>query len=142
MPRYAHTGLTCRNLAATERFYTQYFGFRRARVVDLGGGKQIIFLKGSGTYLELFQGEGCDPAGAPSADGHGFPGIRHLAFDVDDVDAFAKTLGADLKVNLGPLHFDAFIPGWAAVWVRDPDDRVVEICQGYRDDNNPPPFAG
>jgi glyoxylase I family protein len=142
MPRYAHTGLTCRDLAATERFYTKHFGFRRARVVDLGGGKQIVFLKGADTYLELFQGEGNDPAGTPAADGHGFPGIRHLAFEVDDVEAFIKTLDSDLKVNLGPLHFDAFIPGWAAVWVRDPDDRVVEICQGYRDDDNPPPFAG
>lgn len=142
MPRYAHTGLTCGDLAATERFYTKHFGFRRARVVDLGGGKQIVFLKGAGTCLELFQGTGSDPAGPPAADGHGFPGIRHLAFEVADVEAFIKALGADLKVNLGPLHFDAFIPGWAAVWVRDPDDRVVEICQGYRDDDNPPPFAG
>jgi glyoxylase I family protein len=142
MLRYAHTGLTCADLAATERFYTKHFGFRRARVVDLGGGKQIVFLKGADTCLELFQGAGSDPAGIPAADGHGYPGIRHLAFEVDDVEAFIKTLGADLKVNLGPLHFDAFISGWAAVWVRDPDDRVVEICQGYRDDDNPPPFAG
>jgi glyoxylase I family protein len=142
MPRYAHTGLTCRDLAATERFYTKHFGFRRARVVDLGGGNQIVFLKNENTYLELFQGSGQDPAGTPKADGHAFPGFRHLAFEVPDVEAFAKTLGPDLKVNLGPLRFDAFIPGWAAVWVRDPDDRVVEICQGYRDQDAPPPFAG
>ncbi|HXA14500.1 MAG TPA: VOC family protein [Opitutaceae bacterium] len=142
MPRYAHTGLTCRNLAATEQFYTKHFGFRRARVLDLGEGKQIVFLKNENTYLELFQGDGHDPAGVPANDGHGFPGFRHLAFEVENVDAFAKTLGTDLKVNLGPLRFDSFIPGWAAVWVRDPDDRVVEICQSYCDEPNPPPFTG
>jgi glyoxylase I family protein len=142
MIRYAHTGLTCRNLAATERFYTRFFGFRRARVVDLGGGRQIVFLKNENTYLELFQGDGEDPAGVPAADGHGFPGFRHFAFEVDNVEAFARELGAELKVNLGPLRFDSFIPGWAAVWIRDPDDRVVEICQGYKDDPKPPPFAG
>jgi glyoxylase I family protein len=137
----AHTGLTCRDPAVTERFYTRHFGFRRARVVELGGGNQIVFLKNENTYLELFKGEGQDPAGTPKADGHGFPGFRHLAFEVPDVDAFVKSLGADLQVNLGPLRFDSFIPGWAAVWVRDPDDRVVEICQGYKDDPNPPAFA-
>ncbi|PTY03837.1 glyoxalase [Opitutaceae bacterium EW11] len=142
MALFSHTGLTCRDLAATERFYTRHFGFRRARVVDLGGGKQIVFLKNENTYLELFQGEGADPAGPPKNDGHGFPGFRHLAFEVPDVEAFSRRLGSDLKVNLGPLRFDSFIPGWAAVWVRDPDDRVIEICQGYRDDPNPPAFAG
>lgn len=133
MARYAHTGLTCRDLATTEAFYTRYFGFHRARVVDLGDGNRIVFLKNENTYLELFQGVGTDPAGVPSIDGHGFPGFRHLAFEVPDIDAFTKRLGSDLKVNLGPLHFDTFIPGWAAVWIRDPDDRVVEICQGYQD---------
>ena len=41
MLRYAHTGLTCADLAATELFYTKHFGFRRARVVDLGGRRRI-----------------------------------------------------------------------------------------------------
>lgn len=134
MAIFSHTGLTCRDLAVTESFYKRYFGFRRARVVDLGGGKQIVFLKNENTYLELFAGEGTDPAGTPKNDGHGFPGFRHLAFEVPNVDAFAKSLGADLKVNLGPLHFDSFISGWAAIWIRDPDDRVIEVCQGYKDD--------
>lgn len=134
MARFAHTGLTCRNIAATENFYVKYFGFRRARALDIGGGNQIVFIKNENTYLELFQGEGRDPAGTPQNDGHAFPGFRHLAFEVDDVEAFAKTLGDDLKVNLGPLRFDSFIPGWAAIWIRDPDDRVVEIAQGYKDD--------
>ena len=138
MARFAHTALNCRDLAVTAAFYTRHFGFRRARVVELGGGKQIVFLKNENTYLELFEGAGTDPGGVPDADGHAFPGVRHLAFEVPDVEAFVQTLGNDLKVNLGPLRFDAFIPGWAAVWIRDPDDRVVEICQGYRDEALPP----
>jgi glyoxylase I family protein len=142
MALYSHTGLTCKDPLATERFYSRYFGFKRVRVVALGEGKQIVFLKNENTYLELFAGEGADPAGTPKADGHGFPGFRHLAFEVPNVDAFAKTLGKDLKVNLGPLSFDSFIKGWKAVWILDPDNRVVEICQGYCDQDNPPPFAG
>lgn len=142
MALYAHTGLTCRDIAATERFYTRHFGFKRARVVPLPDGRQIIFLKNENTYLELFSGAGQDPAGTPKADGHPFPGFRHLAFEVSDVDAFAKAMGQDLRTNLGPLSFDDFIKGWRAIWILDPDDRVVEVCQGYKDEQNPPPFAG
>lgn len=141
MPTYAHTGLTCKDQLATERFYTRHFGFERARVVQLPD-TQIIFLKNANTYLELFQGSGEDPAGVPANDGHSFPGMRHLAFQVDDVDAFIEKMGEDLRINLGPLSFDDFIPGWKAVWVLDPDNRVVEICQGYQDEENPPPFPG
>lgn len=142
LPRYAHTGITCADLTKTEGFYTRLFGFKRARTVELGNDSRIIFLKNENTYLELFKGTGADPAGTPAADGHGFPGFRHLAFEVADVDAFVAKFGAEFKINLGPLSFDSFIQGWKAVWVLDPDNRVVEICQGYKDESNPPPFLG
>jgi glyoxylase I family protein len=38
------------------------------------------------------------------------------------------------------MDFDAFIPGWRTVWVADPDGRIIEISQGYRDQDNPPPM--
>lgn len=42
-------------------------------------------------------------------------------------------MGADAKVTLGPLDFDAFIKGWRTVWVSDPDGNIVEISQGFTD---------
>ena len=47
-------------------------------------------------------------------------------------------MGADAKVTLGPMDFDAFIPGWRTVWVSDPDGNIVEISQGYVDEEDPP----
>ena len=141
---FSHVALSCQNPIATERFYTQHFGFARARVVPLGDDDQIVFLKASSVagsvYLELFRAEGDSPAPAPAGDGPHYVGIRHLAFQVDDVDVTLAAMGSAAKVTLGPLDFGAFIPNWKTAWVTDPDGNIVEISQGYTDQDNPPPL--
>jgi len=137
---YSHMALNCRNMATIERFYTKYFGFKRARLIDLGN-MQIVFLKCGDAYLELFASEGEAPSDAPTADGHHFQGWRHIAFQVDNVDAKLAEMGSDAKIALGPLDFKDFIPGWRTVWVADPEGNIVEISQGYKDQDNPPPLA-
>ena len=129
---FNHVALNCTDMAATERFYGDHFGFRRARVIPLGE-TQIIFLKSGEFYLELFDAEG---DGGESADGDGphAGGIRHIAFKVDDIDAVLASMGDDANVTLGPLDFGDFIPGWRTVWVSDPDGNVVEISQGFKDE--------
>jgi glyoxylase I family protein len=67
-----------------------------------------------------------------------YPGWRHIAFKVDDVDAKLAEMGSDAQVSLGPLSFDDFIPGWRTVWVTDPEGNIVEISQGYTDQENLP----
>jgi glyoxylase I family protein len=124
-------------MAAVERFYTRHFGFRRARVIDLGTDK-IVFLKSGSVYLELFRASEPSPVADPEKDGPAWPGVRHLAFQVDDVDAKLADIGRDVRVSLGPLQFDAFIPGWKTVWVRDPEGNIVEISEGFVDEVNPP----
>lgn len=138
--QYHHIAISCRDPIATERFYTGHFGFRRTRVIPLGE-VQIVFLRAGDVYLELFQAEGDAPSMAGVADGPHFPGWRHIAFRVDNVDAKLAEMGADAQITLGPLDFDAFIPGWRTVWIADPDGNIVEISQGYVDQENPPPLA-
>jgi glyoxylase I family protein len=131
--RWSHVGLNCRDLDATERFYQTLFGYRRARTVPLDDGSQIRFLRRGDSYLELFAAAGDGPA--PAADGPPQAGtIRHLAFQVDDVDAFLAEAGDTAPITLGPADFAAFIPGWRTVWVADPDGVVIEVSQGYRDE--------
>lgn len=138
MLNFSHLALSCKDPLATERFYSQHFGFLRARVIPLGE-TQIVFLKSGATYLELFAAEG-DAAQTPSGDGPHTPGIRHLAFQVDDVDETLAAMGGGAEITLGPLDFGAFIPGWRTVWIADPDGNIVEISQGYTDEDAPPPL--
>jgi glyoxylase I family protein len=130
---FHHVAISCKDPVATERFYLQHFGFRRARVIPVGNDQQIVFLRNGNTYLELFGAEGSAPGPSPTQDGPHYPGWRHIAFIVDNVDATVAAMGPDARVTLGPLSFDAFIPGWRTVWVADPDGNIVEISQGYTD---------
>lgn len=137
---FSHNGLTCKDPLAIERFYTKYFGFQRARVVPLGN-EQIVFIKLGNMYLELFLAKEDSPIPTPANDGYAFPGFRHLAFTVDDVDAKLAELGDAVKVMLGPADFSDFIPGWKGAWVADPEGNIVEISQGYVDQDAPPPLS-
>jgi glyoxylase I family protein len=129
---FSHVAISCRDPLATERFYTKHFGFRRARVIPLGA-EQIVFVRSGNVCLELFQAKGDSPAPPASADGPGYPAWRHIAFQVDDVDAKLADMGADARITQGPMSFDDFIEGWRTAWVADPDGNIVEISQGYTD---------
>jgi glyoxylase I family protein len=138
---FSHVALNCQDPATVERFYARHFGFRRARVVSLPDGGQIVFLKAGFVYLELFKAEGARPSPPPTADGYHFPGVRHLAFQVDDVDPVLASLKAEGRaVTLGPIDFGSFIPGWRTAWVADPEGNIVEVSQGFVDQPQPPPL--
>jgi glyoxylase I family protein len=130
---FSHIAMTCLNPRAIEQFYTKHFGFRRARVIPLDSGEQIVFIKSGAMYLELFQAKEEATFPKPTNDGYACPGWRHIAFQVDDVDAKLAELGDDARITLGPLSFDAIIPGWRTVWIADPEGNIVEISQGYTD---------
>ena len=140
---FSQVALTCKDPIATEEFYTRYFGFKRARIADLPDGDRIVFIKmGDGDfYLELFRAKEELPIPLPTNDGYQFPSVRHLAFKVDNVDAKLAEIGAEAKLTLGPLNFDDYISGWRTVWIADPDGRIVEISQGFVDQDNPPALA-
>lgn len=127
--------ITCTDQAVTEAWYSKNFGFRRARVAKLPDGNEIIFLKmaDSSFYLELFAADEPSPLPQASNDGYRFPGFRHLAFKVDDIDKKLAEINNPI-VNLGPLNFDDYIPGWRTIWILDPDGRVIEISQGFKDE--------
>jgi len=136
---FHHFALTCSDPIAVEGFYTKHFGFKRARVIPLGN-QQIVFIKSENVYLELFQKDEEAPLPPSAGDGPHYPGWRHIAFKVDDVDAKLAEMGDEARITLGPLDFNDFIPGWRTVWVADPEGMIVEISQGYTDQENPPPL--
>jgi len=38
----------------------------------------------------------------------------------------------------GPLDFKGFILGWRTAWLADPEGNIVELSQGFVDQDNPP----
>ena len=120
---FSHVALNCLDIDVTTSFYQKYLGFSISRVLELPENAKIVFLKMQDTafYLELFRAEGERPMPPAQNDGYSFPAYRHMAFKVDSVDTFLAELPAQVEVTLGPLEFDAFIPGWKTAWIRDPD---------------------
>lgn len=137
---FHHISLNCKDPIAVERFYTKHFGFKRARVVVLGQ-EQIVFIKSGNIYLELFSAQGKRPASLnTSGEGLLYPGFRNISFIVDNVDAQLAAMGNEAHITFGPLDFSDFIPGWRSVWLADPEGNIVQLTQGFVDQENPPPL--
>ena len=135
-----HIGLNCADPLTIERWYAKHFGFERKRVYLPGPG-QVVVIGNGGVALELFPAEGEAPPPRGEKDGPTFPGVRHLAFLVDDLDAKLAQMGDDAKVTLGPLDMGGFIEGMRVAWITDPEGNIVELNQGYEDEQNPPPLG-
>lgn len=140
MAQFAHIALNCQDPIQVERWYTTHFGFQRIRVIDIGEGNQIVFTQGSGLCLELFKAEQDSPAPSQPGDGPKWPGVRHFAFQVDNVDDHLKAMGDAADISLGPLDFNDFIAGWRTVWLKDPEQNIVEVSQGFVPQDNPSPL--
>ena len=137
MPTFSHIALACQDPLAVERFYTKHFGFTRARVYLPGPG-QVVVIKAGAVALELFPAKEPRNGRAAGEDGPWTPGWRHIAFLVDDLDAKLAEMGDEAVITLGPLDMGGFIPGMRVVWIADPEGNIVELNQGYVDEDNPP----
>lgn len=102
-------------------------------MIPLGDDNYILFLKNDHSYLELFKAETERPIPPSGKDGPNYPGWRHIAFQVEDVDLKLAEMGKDADISMGPLDFSAFIENWKTVWIKDPDGNIIEISQGYKD---------
>jgi glyoxylase I family protein len=134
---FHHIAMSCKDPIAVERFYTKHFGFRRARVYAPGA-NQVVMIRSGNVYLEIFPAVKEAPAPPVGGAGPEYPGWRHIAFLVDDLDAKLAALGADARLTLGPLDMSQYIPGMRVCWLADPEGNIVELNQGYVDEKEPP----
>jgi glyoxylase I family protein len=138
--RLAHIALAAADPLAVEQWYTEHFGFTRTRVY--GPGPDQVVMVGNGQFeLEIFRATGPRPDGAPTEAGPQYPGWRHLAFLVADLDATLAGLGDAARVTLGPLDMGQYIAGMRVAWVADPAGNIVELNQGYVAESAPPALA-
>jgi catechol 2,3-dioxygenase-like lactoylglutathione lyase family enzyme len=141
---FAHPALVVPDLDQAADFYQRAFGFQvvgqegwrnapeadRATGLD-GSACRGLTLKGHNCFLELLHFEAPAQQGPdPENLGAQEPGIRHLAFYVDDCRAEYERF---LSLGGKPLGQPSASPsGGSAVYVRDPFGNIVELCEVAR----------
>lgn len=135
-----HPGIVVPDFDAAVAFYSELFGMTKVydeswEVGDVeydqgvgltGSAARGVQLRGANTYLELWQYEAPAQHGpAPASLGANELGFRHLAIEVDDVDAAWRRLQALGGTAMNqPVRFD---DGGAAVHARDPFGNILEL---------------
>jgi lactoylglutathione lyase len=117
-----HTRYRVNDLGATVRFYTEVLGLTEVRRHKSPRGSELVFLKAPGSE-ELI--EICSfPASGPV---QVQPDLTHLAFEVENLEAFAKHLAAHgVKYSDGPI-IQADGSGFA--FIDAPEGYEIELMQ-------------
>ncbi|MCK8063004.1 MULTISPECIES: SMU1112c/YaeR family gloxylase I-like metalloprotein [Vibrio] len=120
-----HVAIICSDYPRSKRFYTELLGlkviaenYREAR-----DSYKLDLALSDGSQVELFSFP--DAPERPS-----FPeaqGLRHLAFQVDDVEHVKEYLEAR-EIEVEPIRVDEFT-GKAFTFFKDPDGLPLEVYQ-------------
>lgn len=123
--RIHHIAIICSDYEKSKRFYVEKLGFevvretfreeRASYKLDLrvGGAYQIELFSFPSPPARLSLPEGC--------------GLRHIAFEVDDVQETARVLMAK-GVQVEPIRVDEFT-NKSFTFLRDPDNLPIEIYE-------------
>ena len=131
MNAFNHIALNCRDKLAQEKFYIKHFGFQRCRTFNRGRPNEFFLLKLGSMRLELF---GNGNATESDRGGEQAVGFKHFAFEIPKLEPFIDALRAD-GVDIDPIREVPFLaPGARIVFFRDPEGNIVELMEGYRDE--------
>jgi catechol 2,3-dioxygenase-like lactoylglutathione lyase family enzyme len=137
---FHHAGIVVPDLDAGIAFYQNLLGlkelFRQGWETDTPGVEDVIDLKhsaanyvmlgGEGFNVELFEYSAPEPAGDPSTRRPCDPGIRHIGFAFDDIEAACERLiEGGGTMHHGPVRLGTTL----AIYCRDPFGNIVELMQ-------------
>ena len=126
-----HVGISVADLEASIAWYGEFLGFRLEAVMPVPEdmGRVAMLVNDDGFRVELFE----LPEAAPLPDERRHPatdlrthGIKHLAYEVTDLEAFAErlhVLSADIVWDLR-VHEDVKV-----VFLRDNSGNLVELVE-------------
>jgi len=123
--RVHHIAIICSDYERSKNFYTQTLGLEVLRETYRNERKSFkLDLKVGDAYqIELFSFPGAPPrVTRPEA-----CGLRHLAFEVENVEQTAQKLRSK-GIELEPIRVDA-LTRKQFTFFRDPDDLPIEIYE-------------
>jgi len=124
--RVHHIAVICSDYTRSKRFYVETLGFKIVREIyrEERQSFKLDLEVGNSSQIELFSFP--DPprrVTSPEA-----CGLRHIAFEVDDVQVVARALMAK-GVEVEPIRVDEFTKK-PFTFFRDPDNLPIEIYEG------------
>jgi glyoxylase I family protein len=126
-----HVAFHCRDRLAQERFYSEQFGFRRARVLNRGLPNEFVMLRLGSLCLEFFS---TPPEAREESAGEQPVGFMHLAFEVPKLEPTIERLRS---ANIQPdpiIDCSDTVPGLRICFFRDPEGNIIELMEGWRDE--------
>jgi lactoylglutathione lyase len=117
-----HTRYRVADLGKTVAFYRDVLGLKEVRRLTSGRGSQLVFFKAPGSEEEI---EICKfDASGPIVVG---PDLTHLAFEVDNMDEFAKQAAAKgYPLSDGPHQSSS---GGRIAFIDAPEGYEVELIE-------------
>jgi lactoylglutathione lyase len=117
-----HTRYRVADLEKTVAFYRDVLGLKEVRRHTSGRGSQLVFFKAPGSEEEIeickFDGSGPVKVG---------PDLTHLAFEVEDLDAFARESAArGYPLSDGPHRTER---GDVIAFIDAPEGYEVELIE-------------
>jgi glyoxylase I family protein len=121
-----HIAIICSDYQKSKAFYTDVLGLEVVREIfrEERNSYKLDLKVGAQYQIELFSFP--DPPARPSQPEA--RGLRHLAFEVDDLEAAIKTLN-EKGVETEPVRTDEFT-GKQFTFFSDPDGLPLELYEG------------
>ena len=120
--RLLHTRYRVNDLECTVKFYRDVLGLAEVKRHKSPRGSELVFMQAAGSeeLIELCHFPGSEPVKCQ-------PDLTHLAFEVDNLDAFEKHLAAHgLKFSDGPTTSST---GTTFAFVDAPEGYEIELIQ-------------
>ena len=123
--RIDHVSINVTDAARSYAFYGRVLGLPQIETVDCGEFDITYFGLPDGSRLELFDYRGRNPA---QAHDESEAGLRHLAFNVEDVASHEKLLrSAGVQIILPTT--DLLNLGVRVLLIEDPNGVTLEFCE-------------
>jgi catechol 2,3-dioxygenase-like lactoylglutathione lyase family enzyme len=122
-----HLALICSELERTIGFYTEVLGMRLTRIVqnrDEPTSTHIFFDMGGGNQLAFFD----FPEKGPAPTIRGVGSMHHVALKTEPQQMRAVLARLEQRHILYSMHGT---PDVGSIYVRDPDDILIELTTGY-----------